>query len=59
MNFWEHYKQGIGIALGAVTVYAVLAILLAIFMGRNALASGAPGGNPDRQGGAACSTSWA
>lgn len=59
MTFWEAYKQGIGIALGAVTVYAVLAILLAIVMGHSALASGVPGGNPDRQGGGTCSTSWA
>ncbi|VCU53808.1 hypothetical protein TTHN1_01594 [Thermus thermophilus] len=59
VSLWQAYKQGVGVGLGILTVYA-LALLLLGFLASRALASAPSGGNepPKNEGGKACSTSW-
>jgi len=57
VSLWEAYKQGIGVALGILTVY-ILAIALLALLAARALTSSGPTPQPTPEGGSQCSSSW-
>lgn len=62
---WQAYKQGIGVGLGLLTVYALALLLLAMLVrqgvvgaGQSVAEAGGTAQSP-QEGGPKCSTSWA
>jgi hypothetical protein len=57
INLWQAYKQGVGVGLGLLTVYALAILVLAWLVGQGI--KKAPTSPSEPEGGTRCSASWA